>query len=202
MQEGGGEAHASSFSQNIQEGGKTFGLNWLECLNSNGLPSLNNKFKDLNLQLHASATVTNPYTFNIQGNCSFNASIEADVATYQITCGTSGTDRPFMSNVIGYSSIGWINIPTKFGTLNNTNLKGATIYTIIYGVGNAHGFPMWQIILDKDIGADAITLETLNVKVTIPKTGTSDTRTVYQLQYTNIAPQWYNNNTYELKLYL
>lgn len=48
-------------------------------MNSNGLPSLNNKFKDLNLQLHASTTVTNPYTFNIQGNCSFSASVESAV---------------------------------------------------------------------------------------------------------------------------
>lgn len=46
-------------------------------MNSNGLPSLNNKFKDLNLQLHASTTVTNPYTFNIRGNCSFSTSIES-----------------------------------------------------------------------------------------------------------------------------
>lgn len=46
-------------------------------MNSNGLPSLNNKFKDLNLQLHASTTVTNPYTFNIRGNTSFSTSIES-----------------------------------------------------------------------------------------------------------------------------
>lgn len=76
---GGGEAHASSFPQNLTQGGKTFGLNWLECLNSNGLPSLNSKFKDLNLQLHASTTVTNPYTFNIRGNCSFSASVESAI---------------------------------------------------------------------------------------------------------------------------
>ena len=49
-------------------------------MNSNGLPSLTtNSFKDLNLQLHASTTVTNPYTFNIQGNCSFSASVESAV---------------------------------------------------------------------------------------------------------------------------
>ena len=189
----------------MQRGGKTSGLTCLDnCLINSDIdfPLLSSQFKDLNLQLHASATVTNPYTFNIQGNCSFNASIEADVATYQITCGASGTSRPFESRVIGYSSIGWIGNPTKFGTLNNTNFKGATIYAIIHGVGTANGFPLWQIILDKDIGADAITLETLNVRVTIPKTGTSDTRTVYQLQNTNIAPPWSNNNTYELKLYL
>lgn len=48
-------------------------------MNSNGLPSLNNKFKDLNLQLHASTTVTNPYTFNIRGNCSFSASVESAI---------------------------------------------------------------------------------------------------------------------------
>ena len=174
-------------------------------MNSNGLPSLNNKFKDLNLQLHASTDVTNPYTFNIQGNCSFNASIEADVATYQITCGSGINYRPFTSVATGYSSIGWLSNSTRFGTLNNTNFKGATIYSIVYAEilsGNAHGFPAWQIILDKDIGADAITLETLNVKVTIPKTGTSDDRTVYALYNTNIDPRWSNNNTYELKLYL
>ncbi len=73
--QGGGR----SLPQNLAQGGKTFGLNWLECLNSDGLPSLNSKFKDLNLQLHASTTVTNPYTFNIRGNCSFSTSIESAI---------------------------------------------------------------------------------------------------------------------------
>ena len=31
-----------------------------------------NQFKDIQLQLHASSSVSNPYTFNIQGNKSFN----------------------------------------------------------------------------------------------------------------------------------
>ena len=174
-------------------------------MNSNGLPSLNNKFKDLNLQLHASATVTNPYTFNIQGNCSFSASVEADVATYQITCGDALVQRPYMASATGYSSIGWISNPAKFGTLNNTNFKGATILRIIVTEAlstNVVGFPTCEIMLDKDIGADAITLESLNVRITIPKIGASDTSAAYQLKNAKNLPRWYKNKTYELKLYL
>lgn len=42
-------------------------------------PLLSSQFKDLNLQLHASTNVTNPYTFSIQGNRSFSASIESAI---------------------------------------------------------------------------------------------------------------------------
>ena len=90
MQGGGG----GSFPQNLTQGGKTFGLNWLECLNSNGLPSLTtNSFKDLNLQLHASTTVTNPYTFNIQGNCSFSASVESAIPDTNTILGSNHSNN-------------------------------------------------------------------------------------------------------------
>lgn len=130
--------------------------------------------------------------------------MEADVATYQITCGLSGNYQPFSTSVIGYSSIGWVNDPTNFGFLNNTNFKGANIYAIVYAIAlsnNVNGFPLWQIILSKDVG-NAITLETLNVKVTIPKAGTENGRTIYTLMYTKIEPPWVDNKTYTLKLYL
>lgn len=34
-------------------------------------------FNNINLQLHASSSVSNPYTFNINNNCNFSATIEA-----------------------------------------------------------------------------------------------------------------------------
>ena len=63
----------------MQRGGKTSGLTCLDnCLINSDIdfPLLSSQFKDLNLQLHASTNVTNPYTFNIQGNKSFSASVK------------------------------------------------------------------------------------------------------------------------------
>ena len=182
-------------SKNITQGGKTFGLNRLECLNSNGLPPLNSKFKDLNLQLHASTTVINPYTFNIQGNTSFSTSIEADVATYQIKCGES-VIRGVGITAIGYSSIGFAD-DKSFGNLDNKMFKNATIsslYVILYSTTS----PIWIILLNADVG-DTITLETLKNKVIIPKSGKSDGLFRYELDK-GINPNWSNNTTYELKL--
>lgn len=69
-------------STKLQRGGKTSGLTGLDnCLSNSDIdfPLLSSQFKDLNLQLHASTNVTNPYTFSIQGNRSFSASVEADI---------------------------------------------------------------------------------------------------------------------------
>lgn len=69
-------------STKLQRGGKTSGLTRLDnCLSNSDIdfPLLPSQFKDLNLQLHASTNVTNPYTFGIQGNTSFGASIDADI---------------------------------------------------------------------------------------------------------------------------
>lgn len=63
----------------MQRGGKTSGLTVLDnCLVNSDIdfPLLSSQFKDLNLQLHASTSVTNPYTFSIQGNRSFSASVK------------------------------------------------------------------------------------------------------------------------------
>lgn len=72
----------SENSTKLQRGGKTSGLTGLDnCLNNSDIdfPLLSSQFKDLNLQLHASTNVTNPYTFSIQGNRSFSASIESAI---------------------------------------------------------------------------------------------------------------------------
>lgn len=69
-------------STKLQRGGKTSGLTGLDnCLSNSDIdfPLLSSQFKDLNLQLHASTNVTNPYTFSIQGNRSFSASVETDI---------------------------------------------------------------------------------------------------------------------------
>lgn len=69
-------------STKLQRGGKTSGLTGLDnCLSNSDIdfPLLSSQFKDLNLQLHASTNVTNPYTFSIQGNRSFSTSVEADI---------------------------------------------------------------------------------------------------------------------------
>lgn len=69
-------------STKLQRGGKTSGLTCLDnCLSNSDVdfPLLSSQFKDLNLQLHASTKVTNPYTFSIQGNTSFSASVESAI---------------------------------------------------------------------------------------------------------------------------
>ena len=49
-------------------------ISGLTCLSNSAAesPLLSSQFKDLNLQLHASSSVANPYTFNIQGNTYFS----------------------------------------------------------------------------------------------------------------------------------
>lgn len=69
----------SENSTKLQRGGKTSGLTCLDnCLSNSDIefPLLSSQFKDLNLQLHAGTNVTNPYTFSIQGNKSFSASVK------------------------------------------------------------------------------------------------------------------------------
>lgn len=193
-------------STKLQRGGKTSGLTCLDnCLSNSDIdfPLLSSQFKDLNLQLHASTNVTNPYTFSIQGNKSFSAQLEPEVATYQITCGGSGTYQPFQTEAIGYSVIGWLNNTASFGTLNPTVFKGANILAIIYATAisnNVNGFPAWQIIVNKSVG-NAIVLETSGVTVTIPMMGMNGMNYSYTLQNATIEAPWYPNNTYELKLY-
>ena len=41
---------------------------------------------DINLQLHASSTVSNPYTFSMSSNTSFSASIELGVPEKKLFC--------------------------------------------------------------------------------------------------------------------
>lgn len=80
-------------STKLQRGGKTSGLTGLDnCLSNSDIdfPLLSSQFKDLNLQLHASTNVTNPYTFNIRGNCSFRTSIESAIPD---TTTILGSDR-------------------------------------------------------------------------------------------------------------
>lgn len=121
--QGGGR----SLPQNLAQGGKTFGLNWLECLNSNGLPSLNNKFKDLNLQLHASTTVTNPYTFNIRGNCSFSASVKNN-SEYKLTVGKDVDYIDTGDELYNYSSYYYGFTSGSMGNLSPMVFNGMEIY--------------------------------------------------------------------------
>lgn len=86
-------------STKLQRGGKTSGLTCLDnCLDNSDIdfPLLSSQFKDLNLQLHASTTVTNPYTFNIRGNCSFSTSIKSAIPDTNTILGsdrsTNGTN--------------------------------------------------------------------------------------------------------------
>lgn len=191
-------------STKLQRGGKTSGLTRLDnCLSNSDIdfPLLSSQFKDLNLQLHASTNVTNPYTFSIQGNKSFSAQLEPEVATYQITCGGANTYRPISSGAIGYSVVGWLNNSRNFGTLNPDVFKGAYICAILYATSdNATGFPAWQILVSKSVG-NAITLETAGVRVTLPQMGTNGSNYSYTLQNATVEAPWYGNNTYELKLY-
>lgn len=165
-------------------------------------PLLTSQFKDLNLQLHASTTVTNPYTFSIQGNKSFSAQLEPEVVTYQITCGTSYIVRPFQAEAIGYSKIGFLNNTQSFGSLAPGNFKGNLVLGIIYAEGEAHGFPFWQVIVDGDVG-ETVTLKTGNISISLSKATGTDGNYFYTFQLTNlsVAPTWKAGNSYKLTLF-
>ena len=79
-------------STKLQRGGKTSGLTCLDnCLSNSDIdfPLLSSQFKDLNLQLHASTKVTNPYTFSIQGNTSFGAQLESEIPDTSTVLGSN-----------------------------------------------------------------------------------------------------------------
>lgn len=79
-------------STKLQRGGKTSGLTCLDnCLSNSDVdfPLLSSQFKDLNLQLHASTKVTNPYTFSIQGNKSFSAQLESEIPDTSTVLGSN-----------------------------------------------------------------------------------------------------------------
>lgn len=59
-----------------------------------------NQFKDIQLQLHASSTVTNPYTFSIQGNSSFSG-----------RCVLSNVDTALFNGTVNITSNLTITIP-------------------------------------------------------------------------------------------
>lgn len=130
-------------STKLQRGGKTSGLTGLDnCLNNSDIdfPLLSSQFKDLNLQLHASTTVTNPYTFNIRGNTSFSSSIEADIPDKTTLLGNNSS-----SNTDDTSTLVSVTIP-----------KGVNVI-LVHGIGEyfVH-LSGEQDSLDLDIGrADA-----------------------------------------------
>lgn len=85
-------------------------------MNSNGLPPLNSKFKDLNLQLHASTTVTNPYTFNIQGNCSFSTSVESAIPDTNTILGSNYASNPNYFTSVSVTIPNGVNVILVRGT--------------------------------------------------------------------------------------
>lgn len=83
-----------------------------------------NQFKDIQLQLHASSLVSNPYTFNIQGNKRFSAP-EIRVEHYAITARGSqpwyeDTNWPDVSKVSDLTIDG-SNTEAKFNVWNVTD---------------------------------------------------------------------------------
>lgn len=185
-------------STKLQRGGKTSGLTGLDnCLDNSDIdfPLLSSRFKDLNLQLHASTNVTNPYTFSIQGNTSFSAQLEPEVATYQIECEES-TIRGIGITAIGYSSYGFAE-EKAFGAISNNVFKNATIISL-YVVLHAQQSPMWVIILAADV-EDKITLKTSKYEVVIPKQDYINIGYRYVLN-NSVDPNWIEGVTYTVTL--
>lgn len=82
-----------------------------------------NQFKDLNLQLHASTKVTNPYTFSIQGNKSFSGICELDKPSYVIAYGSEPWYYSDWSDASKVSDLIIINGGVKFSVKNAIDLE-------------------------------------------------------------------------------
>ena len=90
-------------------------------------PLLASQFKDLNLQLHAGTNVTNPYTFSIQGNTSFSASVEEESSKkYKLTVEVYGDYHDVGSEEDNYTTYSYGFVLHR-GVLSPTSFKGVTI---------------------------------------------------------------------------
>lgn len=90
-------------------------------------PLLSSQFKDLNLQLHASTNVTNPYTFSIQGNRSFSASVEEESSRkYKLTVEVYGDYHDVGNEEDNYTTYSYGFVLHR-GVLSPTSFKGVTI---------------------------------------------------------------------------
>ena len=160
-----------------------------------------NQFKDIQLQLHATNSVSNPYTFSIQGNKSFSGSCELDKTLYKMNThilSVSGAGGGIMH--IGYS------INNSNTSISPNVLKGATIQSFISTFVNSNWqFTQTRITLSKKI-ADTITLEiagTENVYVfhanTVSNNNDNNTNTYWS--YLSVEFQIVNDGIYKFYLY-
>lgn len=123
---------------------------------------------DINLQLHASSTVSNPYTFNITKDIGFSATCMPE-NTITVTVGTSKStsssesENDTTSYLYGYSS----NINTGspvFGECSPSTYHGIKIssifiqQTVQYTVQGPNVINMFYMSFDKHININSITI--------------------------------------------
>lgn len=107
-----------------------------------------NQFKDIQLQLHASSSVSNPYTFNIQGNKSFSGVCELEKTVYVMKTG-----------IIGQSGAGGGIVIVRLKSISPNTFKDAIIEQILSNyVNQDNTYANTFMELSKKI-ADTITLE-------------------------------------------
>ena len=89
----------------------------------------------INLQLHASSTVSNPYTFNITKDISFNATCTSESTNITVTVSNYNFSMPgnVRMNHYGYSDKAFTinNRPVSFGKCSPSIYKGATITSVM-----------------------------------------------------------------------
>lgn len=123
---------------------------------------------DINLQLHASSTVSNPYTFNITKDIAFNATCMPE-NTITVTVGTSKStsssegENDTTSYFYGYLS----NINTGspvFGECSPSTYHGIKIFSIFiqktvqYTIQGPNVISMFYMSFDKHININSITI--------------------------------------------
>lgn len=148
-------------STKLQRGGKTSGLTCLDnCLDNSDIdfPLLSSQFKDLNLQLHASTNVTNPYTFSIQGNRSFGANIESAIPDTNTVLGSNySNDIDTYSISVSVTIPNGVNVILVHGTgvfsyhhtenttdgallIGRVNNSGTMVKTYSSGIGVSYSY--------------------------------------------------------------
>lgn len=90
---------------------------------------------DINLQLHASSTVSNPYTFNITKDIGFSATCASESTNITVTVSNYNMSLPgnVRLNHYGFSdkALKINNRPVSFGKCSPSIYKGATITSVM-----------------------------------------------------------------------
>lgn len=97
---------------------------------------------DINLQLHASSTVSNPYTFSIKSNAKFDTEIIPESEIYTVTIARIS----FADGNTGYGYNGFLEIQ---GDISPTKYKDDAIYTLSCIRSNSYSYDYINFMTSK-----------------------------------------------------